>query len=60
MLIFSMQPYFNPTQRNMEDDLHLFENGRRPQYFLKMEDDLNLFLNGRQPQFFLIEDDLFF
>ena len=46
----------------MEDDLtflgkwkttsKIFENGRRPQIFLKMEDDLNFFENGRQPQFF--------
>ena len=30
-----MQPYSNPTRRNMEDDLNI----------LKMEDDLNLFEN---------------
>jgi hypothetical protein len=46
----------------MEDDLTFlgkwkttstfFENGRRPQIFLKMEDDLKFFENGRQPQFF--------
>ena len=44
----------------MEDDLNFFENGRRPQFFLKMEDDLkflkmednlNYFENGRRPQF---------
>ena len=43
----------------MEDDLNIFENGRRPQFFrkwkttsifLKMEDDLN-FLNDKQPFF---------
>ena len=43
----------------MEDDLKIFENGRRPQLFLKMEDDLKhlkmeddiiFFQNGRQPQ----------
>jgi hypothetical protein len=28
-LIFGMQPYSNPTRRNMEDDLTIFENGRR-------------------------------
>ena len=27
-----MQPYFNPTRRNMEDNLNIFE----------MEDDLNV------------------
>jgi hypothetical protein len=32
-LIFDMQPYSNPTRRNMEDDLNDFENGRRPQCF---------------------------
>ena len=41
-LSFSMQPYINPTRRNMEDDLNIFENGRRPQFFE----------NGRRPQFF--------
>ena len=46
-----MQPYSNPTRRNMEDDLNIFENGRRPP-FLKKEDDLNFFENGRRPQFF--------
>jgi hypothetical protein len=35
-----MQPYSNPTGRNMEDNLNIFENGRRPQYLLK-EDNLN-------------------
>jgi hypothetical protein len=34
-----MQPYSNPTRRNIEDNLN---------FFLK-EDDL-FFLNGRQPQ----------
>jgi hypothetical protein len=31
--IAGVQPYFNPTRRNMEDDLNI----------LKMEDNLNLF-----------------
>ena len=44
-----MQTYSNPTRRNMEDDLDIFENGRQPQFFLK-EDDLNFFENGRLPQ----------
>ena len=43
-----LQPYSNPTRRNVEDDLNIFENGRRPQ-FLKKEDD-QIFLK--------IEDDL--
>ena len=47
----------------MKDDLNVFENGRRPQYFLrwkttskcfKVEDDLNIFENGRPPQYFEI------
>jgi hypothetical protein len=45
-LIFGMQPYSNPTRRIMEDSLNIFENGRRPQFFLK-EDDLNFVENGR-------------
>ena len=36
-----MQSCYNPTRKNMEDDLNIFENGRRPQYLG----------NGRQPQF---------
>ena len=48
-LIFCMQPYSNPTRRNMEDDLNILENGRRPQFFY-MEYDLNIFLNVRQPK----------
>ena len=39
----------NPTRRNMEDDLNIFENERRPRFFLK-ENDLNLFENGRRRQ----------
>ena len=35
-----MQPYSNPTRRNMEDDLSIFEKGRRPQIF-QIEDALN-------------------
>jgi hypothetical protein len=42
-----MQPYSNPTKRNMEDELNIFENGRRPQLFSK----------GRQPQFLLKMED---
>jgi hypothetical protein len=34
-LIFGMQPYSNPTKRNMGDNLNIFENGRRPQFFEK-------------------------
>ena len=29
-LIFGIQPFSNPTRRNMEDDLNIFENERRP------------------------------
>jgi hypothetical protein len=47
-LTFGMQLYSNPTRRYMEDELNIFENGRRPQLFgkrkttsifLKMEND---------------------
>ena len=41
-LIFGKQLYFYPTRRNKEDDLNIFENGRRPKYFE----------NGRRPQYF--------
>ena len=57
-LIFGMEPNFNPTQRNMEDNLFFFVNGRRPKFF-QMEDNVNffsqididdllIFLNGRR------------
>ena len=36
----------------MEDDLNIFENGRRPQYFWKWK-TTSIFLNGRRPQYFL-------
>jgi hypothetical protein len=29
--MFGMQPYSNPTRRNVEDNLNIFENGRRHQ-----------------------------
>ena len=41
-LFFGMQPYSNPTRRNMEDDLNIFEIGRQPQF---------CFEKGRRPQF---------
>ena len=55
-----MQPYFDPTKRNMEDNLNIFENRRRPQFFLngrqphlkKNERQRQFFENGRRPQFF--------
>ena len=28
-MIFGMQPYYDPTRWNMEDDLNIFENGRQ-------------------------------
>jgi hypothetical protein len=34
-LTFGMQLYSNTTRRYMEDDLNIFENGRRPQLFRK-------------------------
>ena len=48
-------------QLKMEEKLNFFENGRRPQLFLKwkvtsifleMEDDLNFFLNEKRPKHF--------
>jgi hypothetical protein len=33
----------------MEDDLNIFENEGRPQFFLNV-DDLHFFENGRQPK----------
>ena len=45
----------------MEDNLNILANGRRPQYFCKwnttsifwqMKDDLNLLANGRRPKYF--------
>ena len=30
---FGMQPYFDPNRWNIEDDLNIFENWRRPQFF---------------------------
>ena len=41
-LVFGTQPYSNPTWINVEDDLNIIENERRPQYFK----------NGKQPQYF--------
>ena len=51
-----MQPYFNPTRRNMENDLNIFEMEDNLNFwkmeddlnFWKMEDDLNCFENVRQ------------
>ena len=40
-MIFGMQPYFDPTRWNTEDDLNIFSNGRWPQFFS----------NGKWPQF---------
>jgi hypothetical protein len=36
----------------MEDNLNMFENVNRPQYFFLMEVDLNFFENGIPPQYF--------
>ena len=36
----------------MEDNLNILANGRRPKYFGKMEDDLNIVRNKRLPQYF--------
>ena len=62
-----MQPYYNPTRRNTEDKLIIFENGRRPQYFwkwkttsifLKIEYDINIFQMKNDFIFFQIDDNL--
>jgi hypothetical protein len=47
--MFGMQPYYNQTRQNMEDNLNIFENGRRPQFFFKGR-QLKKFKNGRQPK----------
>ena len=41
----------------MEDDLNILGNGRRPHFF-QMEDDLNILGIRRRPHFFQMEDDL--
>ena len=46
-----MQPYFNPTRRNMEDDLNIFENGTQPQ-FLENGRPSNCLENGRRSKYF--------
>ena len=61
-----MQSCYNPTRRNMEDDLNIFENGRRPQFlrngrrpkFLGNGRRPQFLRNGRRPQFLELEDDL--
>ena len=47
-----MQTYSNQTKRNMEDNIHVFENERRPQFFENRRRH-QFFENGRQPQSFL-------
>ena len=44
-----MQPYSNPTRRNMEDNLNIFENGRRPQFFWKRKTISICFETWRRP-----------
>ena len=56
-----MQPYFDPTVWNMEDDLNFLGNGRRPQLFEKRKKTnifckwktTSIFLNWRRPHFFV-------
>jgi hypothetical protein len=45
-----VQPYSNPTKRNMEDYLNTFENRRRPQLFFKGRNNLNFFRQWKTPQ----------
>ena len=40
-----MQPHLNTTRQNMEENLNIFQNGRRPHFFLQLE-------VGRQPHIF--------
>ena len=47
----TMQPYFNPTRRNMEDDLKFFQMEGNLN-FIQMEDYINCFENGRRHQSF--------
>jgi hypothetical protein len=48
-LIYGMQPYFNPTRRNMEDDLNVYEKMQpktiksKTNICLKRKDDFILF-----------------
>ena len=51
-LIFGMQPYLDPTRWNMEGDLNIFENQRRPQ-FVENGKQPNFWENGRQCHFFI-------
>ena len=43
-----MQPYINPTSRNMKEVLNIFEM-EDDLIFLKMENNINFFLNGIGP-----------
>ena len=52
-MIFGMQPYFDPTRWNTEDDLNIFSNGRWPQFFSNGRRP-QFFPNGRQPYFVLV------
>jgi hypothetical protein len=51
--MFGMQPYSNPTRRNVEDNLNIFENGRRPQFFWKRK--TTLFKKNKTTSFKKIE-----
>ena len=47
---FGVQPYFDPTLWNMEDNLNIVLEMEDNLNFNKIEDDLILFENGRWPQ----------
>ena len=55
-LTFRMQPYFNPTKPNVEDNLNIFENGRQHQFYFKLKttsivllmEDNPIFLSGNR------------
>jgi hypothetical protein len=45
-----MQPYYNPTRRNLEDDLNIPVNGRQPQFFLRKTTSIFFKLKIMQPK----------
>ena len=52
-LVFGLQPYVDPTRRNMEDNLNIFQDGRRPQFYLFYWNTTSIFV-------IQLQDDLIF
>jgi hypothetical protein len=52
-LIFGMLPYFIPTNRNMEADLHLKKNCKTTSIFFENTPRLNFLENGIRTELFL-------